>query len=185
MPTITDVFNQLVTANTNLQQIHTDLQIETASTDAVRTSVDQVNGTLNAGFVNLSQGIQNLLQLQNFANQVLLHLAAQDDTIICILEKVSQHTCELLNEAHIQTGLQSTMQEGVGTLVELTKSAHAEAALELERQERLRQQILECCPPEKPKPVCLYEPCKAPEAPGNPPRVDYQPFQPESPTPIL
>src|SRR5438876_5213172 len=101
MPTISDVFNELVQANTRLQQV--------------------IN-VLDSGFVNLSQGFANLITLQNYANQALAHQADQNDTIICVLEQISRNTCNLLNEAHTQTGLQVGIRENTGTLLELFKS---------------------------------------------------------------
>lgn len=46
MVSINDVFSELQAVNTNLQQLHNDVVAGTAATNAVRASVDQVNGTL-------------------------------------------------------------------------------------------------------------------------------------------
>lgn len=192
MPSVQDVFNEIQQANQNLQQIHTDLGDLNNTTDAVRNSVDQVAAccgetnqrltrvidTLNTGFTNISQGIQALITLQRYANDALANNAQQNHTIICNLEKISEQTCNLLTEAHTQTGLQTSIEGSTATLQELYKSTHPDSALELERQDRLRKQIEECCPPEEPEPACTYEPCEDPPRLPNPPNVDYGPFQP-------
>ena len=85
MPSISDVYNQLTTANANLQQIHNDLagQLHSdlakviAATNAVRNSTDNVAGD-----------VQTLIGLQTYANQALFHLSQQNDTIICALEQI-------------------------------------------------------------------------------------------------
>lgn len=163
MPSVDDVFNKLVEANTKLQQIHDDLGDLKDSTDAVKAAVDTVDGTLQQGFGELiNQGA--------YTNQALAHNAKQNDTIICILEKISLNTCQLVNEAHTQTGLQTSIEGSAKLLGELYESTHADAALDRGRREALRRQIEECCPPEAPEPVCVYEPCRAPRPLGGPPK---------------
>jgi hypothetical protein len=162
MPSINDVFNELVQANARLLQLHNDLIDVKASTDAVKGSVDQVNASVNTGFTNVVQRLQAVIAQQTVTNQALVHLSQQSDTIICVLENISRNTCSLLNEAHTQTGLQASIQKSAAGLLELFKSVHPGAALELQRHEDLQKQILECCPPESPRPVCTYEPCEAP-----------------------
>src|SRR5882757_7650541 len=106
MPSIDDVFNQLVTANTNLAKI--------------------------------DQGIQQLVTLETVTAQGLLHLVQQGDTMICILEHVSQNTCGTWTETHFASELQRKIEKNVALLADLQKSALPAAALELERMTRLK-----------------------------------------------
>jgi hypothetical protein len=169
MPSISDVYNELTQVNARLLQLHNDLASVKASTDGVKTSVDQVNSSLVAAFGALGQTLGWLITLQEHTNKVLGHHAQQNDTIMCILEKVSERTCHLLNESHSQTFILTSVEASSTILVELYKTAHADAALEQERLGRLHKQLLECCPREEPKPVCKYEPCKPPPSLEPPP----------------
>jgi hypothetical protein len=157
MPSIDDVFNELQKINTNLQTVEGELT--------------QINTTLSTGFSNVLQSMQTLITLEIYSDQALDHLSKQSDTIICILEKISQQSCAQLNEAHTQTGLQTAIQKSSATLLELYKFTNPAAALEFERLEHLRKQLEECCPPSKPEPFCAYEPCEAPPPLGDPPTV--------------
>jgi len=159
MPSISDVFNELVQCNTRLQQLHNDAIAEKASTDAVKASTDSVKNSVD----QVSNKLTLLISGQNYANLTLFHLSQQIDTMICILENISRNTCSLLNEAHAQTRLQTAIQGAVSDDLEIDKYAYPAAALELSRLQALRRQIEECCPPPVPEPVCTYEPCKAPE----------------------
>jgi hypothetical protein len=89
MPSADDLFNQLVAANTKLDQI--------------RTSLVDINATLTTGF-------NNLVTLGQYTNQALHHNDQQNDTIICILEHIAKNTCELLNQSALQTALQTEME---------------------------------------------------------------------------
>jgi hypothetical protein len=150
MPSADDLFNQLVAANTKLDQI--------------RTSLVDVNATLTSGF-------NNLVTLGQYANQALYHNDQQNDTIICILEHIAKNTCELLNQSVIQTALQTEMESDIDDLECMFASANAAAALECKRLHGLQEQIEKCCPPAKPKPPCDYAPCPAPRPIGPPPQV--------------
>lgn len=163
MPNVDDVFNELTAANANLQQIHADLGDLKDATDAVKGAVDKVDGTLKAGF-------GQLINLGAYTNLALAHNAKQNDTIICVLEKISRNTCELVNEAHTQTGLQTSIEQSGKLLADLYADTHADAALGHLRRQELRAQIEECCPPERPEPPCGYEPCPAPKPLKDPPR---------------
>ncbi len=186
MPSIDDVYNQLVTVNGRLQQINNSMVSLNSTSDKLLTCCNengsrlkQILDSLNAGFANLSQGVLNMIQQQLFTNFVLVHLSAQTDTVICNLEKISEQTCGLLSEAHIQTGLQTEIRETSAAMMEMFKTVHPDAAVEFERREDLNNKILECCPPPEAKPLCTYEPCKAPRWElGEPPKPDYSPYKP-------
>src|SRR5205807_8624663 len=133
--------------------------------DDVKTKMDLINTTLN-------WGLAQLITIGNYTNQALAQNAAQNDTMICILEHISRNTCELLNESHTQTGLKTTIRNSTTALAEPYAATHAEAALTLQREEALRKQIEECSPPQVAPPPCAYQACPAPRPLGEPPRVD-------------
>lgn len=123
-----------------------------------------------------SQGtLQTMLAVDNFHSEALTRLLRDSDAMVCLLEQIAKETCEILNEAHEQTELQKSMQSGLQDLVELYKSEHASAAIELNRmremQREMRKQIEACCPPERPKQYCEYQPCR----PGQPPEQGSAP----------
>lgn len=189
MPSINDVFNQLQQVNGRLSALESQLVQANGHLQGLRNDLTQLRGrvdagfddtvkTLNAGFTNASQAMQTLAALESFTNQILAHQSAQNDTIICILEKISRNTCNLVSESHIQTGLQTSIQESTSDIRELAKSAQPEAALELQRIADLRRQVEKCCPPAVPPPACTYEPCEAHRFTGEPPREHVPEFRP-------
>ena len=164
MATLDDAYNQLVTANGHLTDIHNDVQ-------AVKASTDAVNSSVQTGFVQLDA-------LVNFTNNLLTFEIKQNETVICNLEKISKQTCELVNQATRQTVAQEAMREELSDLKELFELANPEAAVGQQRLEALERELRECCPPEPPEPPCTYEPC--PE-PGRPPKGPRQTSKREEP----
>ncbi len=150
MPSASDFYHELQGANVRLEQIKGEL-------------------------LSLKASVDSLVTLEAYANDALYQNARQNETIICILEHISKHTCTLVNEAAVQTRLQRSIEESVKRLAALTAAAHAEAALVLEREEQLKQQIEKCCPPPEPDPPCHYERCKAPDHLKEPPRPPQPP----------
>lgn len=141
MPSVDDVYNQLKDCNKNLTTLHDDL-------------------------VNLTN---QLVALGQYTNQALYQNDQQNDTIICILEHISQNTCSLLNQSVIQTALQTEMESDIDGLESMFASANPAAALEQKRLHEMEEQIEKCCPPKKPEPPCTYRPCSAPPPIGPPP----------------
>jgi hypothetical protein len=150
MPSVDDVYNQLLSANTKLDTLHNDL----ASIAAV-----------------LGNGFNQLALLGQYNNDALYHNDQQNDTIICILEHISQNTCALLNQAAIQTALQTEMERDIDGLEGMFAAANPGAALERERLHRLEEKIEKCCPPTAPPPPCTFTKCPAPRPIGPPPQV--------------
>ncbi len=107
--------------------------------------------------------LKTLIEIQASQNTVLTKLTQQMDTVICVLERISKQTCATVNEENTQTGLQTALKTTSETLLELYKTTHPDAALAYEKIEKVRKELLECCPPEKPKPFCTYEPCEPKE----------------------
>jgi ABC-type transporter Mla subunit MlaD len=171
MPSVDDVYNQLVQANTNLSSlinavnnVTSAVNKATTAINAVHSAVDQVNGTLNTGF-------GELVTIGNYTNQALYQNDQQNVTIICALEHISKNTCALLNQSAVQTTLQTAMAIDIDGLENMFATANPAAALELERRAALKAQVEECCPPTPPTPPCDYKPCPAPKQIGPPPEV--------------
>jgi DNA-binding FrmR family transcriptional regulator len=171
MPSASDFFDELQTANTKLEQIKGQLGAIKDSvddvkdaTDTVNTSVQQVNSTLSTGF-------SQLITIGGYTNEALFHNAKQNDTIICLLDKIARNTCALVNYADEQTRLQRSIEETNRHLTELYAATHAEAEVQRQEHEKLRREVERCCPPPRPQPPCRFEPCDAPPPLKEPPRV--------------
>jgi uncharacterized protein (DUF3084 family) len=168
--------NNIAAVDNDVKQLHTDI-------GDLKTSIDAVNSTLQSGFSQLNNtlqaGFSQLVSLGSYTNQALYQISQQNDTIICILEHISKQTCELVNEGATQIRLQEAIEDSANVLSDLYAATHAEAALERERERKLKHQIEECCPPPKPEPPCKYEPCREPKKLNPPPEV--QPPKPPRP----
>jgi len=143
MPSVDDVYNQLLQANTSLTSL-----------------INAVNNLTSA-----------VVTIGNYTNQAPYQNDQQNATIICELEHISKNTCALLNEAAIQTALQTTMAADLDGLEGMFATANPGAALEAERLAALKAQVEQCCPPKKPTPPCEYKPCPAPKPIGPPPQT--------------
>jgi hypothetical protein len=161
MATLNDAYNQLVTANAQLTTLHGDLQ-------NVNTSVQGTTAAVDAGFAQLST-------LVTYTNQLLAHEIQQNDTIICNLAKIARQTCELVNQAVLQTAAQQAMREELTDVKQLFALANPAAGVEQHRLEALEHKLEECCPPTQPAPPCVYEPCPAPAQPPPPPQAPASP----------
>lgn len=155
--------------NGRLEQIKGNLNSIIASINSVDASVQAVQQLLLWGF-------QQLITLGQYTSQALFHNNQQNDTMICLLQQISNNTCQILNEAHTQTGLQTKIEKLSDELTALYAATHAEAALIRQREAALRKQIEACCPPKPPVPACEQGSCPAP-APfrDSPPQVAPQP----------
>jgi hypothetical protein len=179
MASAQDVLDAINAANGKLDTVHGDLGGVNNRLDGANSRLDDIKGKLDAVVksvqdvnASLNWGFGQLITIGNYTNQALAQNAAQNDTMICILEHISKNTCLLLNEAHEQTGLQRTIRNSTSLLADLYAATHAEAALTRQREEALRKQIEECCPPEVPPPPCDYAACPAPGPLGPPPKVE-------------
>lgn len=148
MATLNDAYNQLVEANSQLTNLHNDLQ-------QINTSAQATTSAVDAGFTQLDS-------LVDHTNQLLTYEIEQNDTIICNLAKIAQQTCELVNQAALQTAAQQAMRADLDDLKQLYELANPTAAVEQHRLEALNRKIEACCPPPVPPPPCTYEPCPAP-----------------------
>ncbi len=172
MATLNDAYNQLVAANSQLTTLHGDLQTVNTSEQDINTSVKAATSAVEAGFTQLDT-------LVTFTNQLLAHEVQQNDTIICNLAKIAQQTCELVNQAVLQTAAQQAIREDLSDLKQLYELANPAAAVEQHRLEALERKVELCCPPKPPKPPCVYQPCPTPgQAPTAPGAVGSKPAAP-------
>jgi len=139
-----DFFQQLKQANDKLSDLA-----------PLRADVENLSNAITAG-------VTQLVSLNSYEAQALYQNALQNATIICILEKISKQTCELLNQACIQTALQMQIQKSTAALADLMALAHPAAALARDREQTLRGEVERCCPPPAAKPCCHYSPCSEP-----------------------
>jgi hypothetical protein len=163
MASAEDILNAVNASNGKLDQLHTDVTAGTNATNSVRTAVVDLRTHLDAGFTVLSQGQAVLAALLGQTATVLEHISQQDDTIICELDKIARTTCELLNEAAIQTRTQLQMRDSLSDLAFMYATANPASALELQRAKEAATRMDQCCPPEQPAPPCRYEECDRPE----------------------
>jgi hypothetical protein len=157
MPSAQDIFNKLVEIGGKLDDLN-------ATTQAIRADDDQLVNIENTD-------LGELVTLAAYTNQALYQNDLQNATIICLLEQISKNTCDLVNQSHLQTALQQTIEKNTMRLAEMFAATHGEAALALEREQVLRREIEKCCPPEQPPPPCQEKPCRAPQQIDPPPQV--------------
>lgn len=153
-PTVGDVFNQLVLVNGKLDAIDTN-------TFGQANAINNLDGDVN-------KGLNILAQIDVEAVKLLFHLTQQADTMICALEHISKNTCEMLTQVTIQTQLQSRIRDDADALRDTAESAYPSAAIERQRLAALRAELERCCPPEQPRPACVYQPCSQPRPVGMP-----------------
>ena len=177
MPSINDVYNQLIAVNGTLGQIHADGIAETGATMQVKTSVDHLDNDVKAGFAATVNALNTIAKIDIEAVKLLFHLTQQADTMICALEHISKNTCGILTQATIQTHLQTQIRDDADALRFIAESISPAGALERERLAALRAQVERCCPPPVTPPACSYEPCPHPKSVGMPdlPRIGDQP----------
>lgn len=125
MATLNDAYNQLVQANSQLTTLHNDLR--------------QVNTSVEAGTAAIDSGFSGLDQLVEYTNQLLAYEIEQNQTIICNLEKIAKQTCELLNQAVLQTAAQQAMRDDLHDVKQLSELANPAAAVEQHRLEALNR----------------------------------------------
>jgi hypothetical protein len=177
MASINDVFNQLQAVNGTLAQIDTDVTAGTSATNQVKTSIDTLDGDVKAGFAATVNALHTIAQIDTEAVKLLFQLTQQADTMICALEHISRNTCGILTEVTLQTQLQTRLRDDADALRDIAESAYPAAALERSRLAALRAEIERCCPPPKPEPACVYEPCERPPPVKKPdlPRISPPP----------
>lgn len=90
------------------------------------------------------------------------------EQIVCLLEKIAQATCLTANEVHRNRDELRAIEALLRAQVEMYRTVNPAAALDYERQARLRAELAACCPPsdDDPDDICSYEPCRPHGASG-------------------
>ena len=159
MPSASDFYDRLQDADNKLDGVNGRLDSVNTNLVTIEGKLDAINNAVNQLKTTLQWGLAQLITLGQYTNQALYHNDQQNDTMICILEHISENTCALLNEAHMQTELQKTIKHSTTVLADLYAATHGNAAVARERLEALRRQVEECCPKKVPPPPCQYVPC--------------------------
>jgi hypothetical protein len=175
MATASEFYNELKGVNSRLDGTNSRLDDVKGKLDDLKAAADAVRAAVQHIDLTLQWGFNQLIMLGTYTNEALYHIAQQNDTMICILENISKNTCDLVNQAHLQTELQTSINHNTTALADLYAATHAEAALAREREETLRKKIEECCPPKPREPICGYKPCVTPETLREPPGVENKP----------
>jgi hypothetical protein len=180
MPSLQDVANQIlgvlnqVQANTAASAT-TELQIKGDTAD-IKTKLDGIESTLQNGFLSVDQGLFAILEQEKETNSLLIAEVAQNNTIICWLTNIADVLCRIMRKTNTEVELQTHMRDVLEHLAKIEELVHSEAAVQVERDERLETKIEECCPPTEPPPEVCYEPCESPDITIYKPRgSDWQP----------
>ena len=107
----------------------------------------------------VSELLRTLIEVGVSQNELLAALSRKVDTAICVLERISKHTCETLNEAHEQTILQAALTECMETCV----TCHEEIA---KKHPTSHSEQPARCETEQREQYCKYEPCEPTEEEG-------------------
>jgi hypothetical protein len=172
-PTVADVFDQLVLVNGKLDQIN-------LSTTGEANAINKLDSDVNKGFKTTIDSLKVIAQFDLEAVKLLFHLTQQVDAMICALEHISKNTCGILTQVTMQTPLQTRIRDDADVLRDIAESAYPQAGLARHRLAELRAEVERCCPPEKPTPACIYEPCPQPK-PVQLPHLPKIPSDPEPP----
>src|SRR5947208_15532999 len=71
------------------------------------------------------------------------------DQIICLLDKIARTTCLTANEVHRNGTALKSIATSLQALIEMYRTVNPAAALDYDRQAKMRAQLHECCPPEE------------------------------------
>lgn len=167
MPSLEDVANQI---NARLNSIN-DHTAATATNTAI------IHTDLQAGFVNLSQGLFAVLEQLRAANGLLDHLRRQNDTIICELANGNELLCGITRKFTVQLTASEATLRSVRRLEGILARVDAEAAGDYDREQALLAKVHECCPADEPPLEPCPEVCDEPGFDPRPPRgQDWQPL---------
>ncbi len=175
MPSASDFFTELQGVNSHLEHVEDQLDALETSVDAVKTATDAVEASVQQVNDTVSDGLDDLVTLGASTNEALAHNAKQNDTIICLLDKIARDTCRLVNEADELARLQRGIEDTNRQLADLYAATHAGADLHRRGRAGLRREIERWCPPPKPEPPCRFEPCVAPGRLDGPRHVRLRP----------
>jgi hypothetical protein len=177
-----DVADQI---NAKLDTISTNTANTAANTAATKNAVDQTNarltaldGHLQAGLANVSQGLFFLSELTKVEIALADQNRKQNDTIICLLENSNELLCDITRKLTRQLELTEGVLKAVERVAAIEERVHASEAADYDRLTKLRHQIETCCPPpERPLEPCP-EPCpKSDYVPPAPKGGDWKPLE--------
>lgn len=169
MPSINEVWEQALQINANLVVLHHDVDgLEGIATNQLNELeehtdwLEAIHVVLGDGFANLANGIAGVQARLDLSNALQRYQILQNQTIICLLDKIARNTCDILTEEDQQTRLQKAIADDVDALRHMEATVHPDAALVLQRALEAKKEAERCCPPPKPVPRCSFEPCPAP-----------------------
>lgn len=167
MPSIQDVADQI---NAKLDSINNNTAATVSVGNGIRSDLadtnaklDTLDAHLQAGVQVLASGLYAIWELQKVTNSILEHHSDQNDTIICLLENTNELLCGMTRKMTRQLDLSEKQLTSLLRIEGISERVHAEAAGDYDRQAELDAKILECCPPEPPRPERCPERCEVPE----------------------
>lgn len=189
MPSIQDVADQV---NAKLDSINQNTADTVAVGNGIRSDLGDVNSKLdtidadlNAGVTMLGQGLFAIWELQKVTNSILEHHSDQNDTVICLLENATELLCGMTRKMTHQLELSAKQLTSVQRVEGIAERVHAEAAGDYDRHAALEAKILECCPPDRPKPEPCPEACDVPKPkPYSPKGQDWKAPTPTGRPPV-
>ena len=173
MPSIKDIADQI---NGKLDQITTNTSVTAQNTadnlvvsknieigvQQVNNNLQKIDQTLQIGFSNLSQGINNLLQVQIAALNLLDHHRKQNDIIICELQNNNIMICDIKQKLGLQIHLDEAELRAIERMEGIAERVNAGSAADYDRHKEVQTKIEVCCPPEPVELESCPELCKTP-----------------------
>jgi hypothetical protein len=180
MPSIQDVADQI---NAKLDQINNNTAATVTVGNSIRNELTQTNtelntidGHLEAGISQLSNGLFAIWELQKVINSILDFQSKQNDTIICLIKNTNDLLCGITRKLTRQIALSEQLVKSVKRVEGIAERSEPAAAGDYDRLAALGEQIRECCPPEEPTPEPCSEDCPvARPAPYRPKGQDWNP----------
>lgn len=150
MPTLQDVANQ----------IKDDLDQIKSSTALTAGRLDTLTQHLDAGVLNLAQGLFAIWEVEKQSAALLVDNVVQNETIICWLKTQADLQCRILRRLDTLLEVETATRNSLTKLEKILELVHARETLEVDRLAAAEAQILKCCPPKQPEPEPCYEPCR-------------------------
>jgi hypothetical protein len=166
MPSLQDVANQI---KDDLDQIKTSVAL-------TANRVDLETQHLDAGVATLANGLFAILEVDKSSAVLLSDNVAQNQTIICWLQKQADLQCQILRRLEALVEIETATRVTVEKLERIFELVHARETLEVDRLAAAEAKIERCCPPERPEPKPCFDPCPAPDIQRYQPKgQDWQP----------
>lgn len=173
MPSIQDIADQI---DASLNQLNANTAGIKTDTTEIRTELSQVDDHLQSGISTLAGGLFAILEQERRANSIALHQVAQNDTIICWLGNIAELLCGMTRKLTREIELQDRLATSLDRVEGIVELVSAREAMEYDKEQRLREEIEACCPPEQQPPEPCPEPCRSPRPDLHDPRgQDWQP----------